>query len=141
GGRVVPGGTGQHGRLALRRSPDRAGARRDRRQGEAAALCRPPRIGVARDRILQAAQCRADEARRRSADDLIGRAFPERIRTMAVDIKVPALGESVTEATVAKWFKNVGDAVAADEPLVELETDKVTVEVPSPSAGTIAEIK
>ncbi|MBL8696897.1 MAG: 2-oxoglutarate dehydrogenase complex dihydrolipoyllysine-residue succinyltransferase [Alphaproteobacteria bacterium] len=60
---------------------------------------------------------------------------------MAVDIKVPTLGESVTEATVAKWFKGVGDAVAADEPLVELETDKVTVEVPSPSAGTIAEIK
>ncbi len=60
---------------------------------------------------------------------------------MAVDIKVPALGESVTEATVAKWFKAVGDAVAADEPLVELETDKVTVEVPAPISGTIAEIK
>jgi 2-oxoglutarate dehydrogenase E2 component (dihydrolipoamide succinyltransferase) len=59
---------------------------------------------------------------------------------MAVEIKVPALGESVTEATVAKWFKKVGDAVAADEPLVELETDKVTVEVPAPTAGTIAEI-
>ncbi len=55
-------------------------------------------------------------------------------------ITVPALGESVTEATVAKWFKNVGDAVAADEPLVELETDKVTVEVPAPAAGTLAEI-
>ena len=60
---------------------------------------------------------------------------------MAVEIKVPALGESVTEATVAKWFKKVGDAVAADEPLVELETDKVTVEVPSPTAGSIAEIR
>ena len=60
---------------------------------------------------------------------------------MAVEIKVPALGESVTEATVAKWLKNVGDAVAADEPLVELETDKVSVEVPAPSAGTISEIK
>jgi 2-oxoglutarate dehydrogenase E2 component (dihydrolipoamide succinyltransferase) len=59
---------------------------------------------------------------------------------MAVEIKVPALGESVTEATVAKWFKQVGDAVAADEPLVELETDKVTVEVPAPAAGTIAAI-
>jgi 2-oxoglutarate dehydrogenase E2 component (dihydrolipoamide succinyltransferase) len=60
---------------------------------------------------------------------------------MAVDIKVPTLGESVTEATVAKWFRKVGETVAADEPLVELETDKVTVEVPAPSAGTIAEIK
>ena len=59
---------------------------------------------------------------------------------MAVDIKVPTLGESVTEATVAKWFKKVGDAVAIDEPLVELETDKVTVEVPSPSAGVIEAI-
>ncbi|MDA1090828.1 MAG: dihydrolipoamide succinyltransferase, partial [Proteobacteria bacterium] len=48
---------------------------------------------------------------------------------MAVEIKVPALGESVTEATVAKWFKAAGDAVAVDEALVELETDKVTVEV------------
>jgi 2-oxoglutarate dehydrogenase E2 component (dihydrolipoamide succinyltransferase) len=59
---------------------------------------------------------------------------------MSVDIKVPTLGESVTEATVAKWFKNVGDAVAADEPLVELETDKVTVEVPAPTSGTIGAI-
>ena len=60
---------------------------------------------------------------------------------MGVEIKVPTLGESVTEATIGKWFKNVGDAVAADEPLVELETDKVTVEVPSPSAGTLEAIK
>ena len=59
---------------------------------------------------------------------------------MATEIKVPTLGESVTEATVAKWFKNKGDAVAVDEPLVELETDKVTVEVPSPVAGTLTEI-
>jgi len=59
---------------------------------------------------------------------------------MSVDIKVPTLGESVTEATVAKWFKNVGDPVAADEPLVELETDKVTVEVPAPASGTIGSI-
>jgi 2-oxoglutarate dehydrogenase E2 component (dihydrolipoamide succinyltransferase) len=56
------------------------------------------------------------------------------------EIKVPTLGESVSEATVAKWFKNVGDAVAMDEPLVELETDKVTVEVRAESAGTLAEI-
>jgi len=59
---------------------------------------------------------------------------------MATEIKVPALGESVTEATVAKWFKAVGDAVAADEPLVELETDKVTVEVNAPAAGTLEAI-
>ncbi|RUX35692.1 dihydrolipoamide succinyltransferase, partial [Mesorhizobium sp. M7A.F.Ca.CA.002.11.2.1] len=48
---------------------------------------------------------------------------------MATEIRVPTLGESVTEATVGKWFKKVGDTIAADEPLVELETDKVTVEV------------
>jgi 2-oxoglutarate dehydrogenase E2 component (dihydrolipoamide succinyltransferase) len=59
---------------------------------------------------------------------------------MATDIKVPTLGESVTEATIGKWFKKVGDPIAADEPLVELETDKVTIEVPAPAAGTLAEI-
>jgi 2-oxoglutarate dehydrogenase E2 component (dihydrolipoamide succinyltransferase) len=59
---------------------------------------------------------------------------------MATDIKVPTLGESVTEATVARWYKKVGEAVSADEPLVELETDKVTVEVPAPASGTIAEV-
>lgn len=59
---------------------------------------------------------------------------------MATEIKVPALGESVTEATVSKWLKSVGDAVKADEPLVELETDKVTLEVNAPSAGTLTEI-
>jgi 2-oxoglutarate dehydrogenase E2 component (dihydrolipoamide succinyltransferase) len=56
------------------------------------------------------------------------------------EILVPALGESVTEATVSKWFKKVGDAIARDEALVELETDKVTVEVPSPVAGTLGQI-
>ena len=60
---------------------------------------------------------------------------------MPLDIVVPTLGESVTEATVAKWFKAVGDAVAADEPLVELETDKVTLEVNAATAGTLAEIR
>jgi len=59
---------------------------------------------------------------------------------MATEIRVPALGESVTEATVAKWLKNVGDAVAQDEPLVELETDKVTLEVNASAAGTLSEI-
>ena len=52
---------------------------------------------------------------------------------MSVDIRVPTLGESVTEATIGQWFKKVGDTVAADEPVVELETDKVTIEVPAPS--------
>ena len=56
------------------------------------------------------------------------------------DIRVPTLGESVTEATVATWFKKPGDAVAVDEMLCELETDKVTVEVPSPAAGVLGEI-
>ena len=60
---------------------------------------------------------------------------------MTIEIKVPALGESVTEATVGQWFKKPGDAVNADEPLVELETDKVTVEVPAPSAGVLSDIK
>lgn len=59
---------------------------------------------------------------------------------MSTPITVPALGESVSEATVAKWLKQVGDTVRADEPLVELETDKVTIEVNAPSAGTISEI-
>src|SRR5487761_2400673 len=56
------------------------------------------------------------------------------------DIRVPTLGESVTEATVGKWFKKPGDAVAVDEPLVELETDKVTLEVPAPAAGVLSDI-
>jgi 2-oxoglutarate dehydrogenase E2 component (dihydrolipoamide succinyltransferase) len=60
---------------------------------------------------------------------------------MAIDIRVPALGESVTEATVGKWFKKPGDPVKVDEPLCELETDKVSVEVPAPSAGVMGEIR
>ena len=56
------------------------------------------------------------------------------------EIRVPTLGESVTEATIGRWFKKAGDAVAVDEPLVELETDKVTIEVPAPSAGVLGEI-
>ena len=56
------------------------------------------------------------------------------------EIRVPTLGESVTEATIGKWFKKAGDAVAVDEPLVELETDKVTIEVPAPAAGVLSEI-
>ena len=59
---------------------------------------------------------------------------------MTTAVRVPTLGESVSEATVATWFKKPGDMVAADEMLCELETDKVTVEVPSPAAGRLAEI-
>jgi 2-oxoglutarate dehydrogenase E2 component (dihydrolipoamide succinyltransferase) len=59
---------------------------------------------------------------------------------MATEIRVPTLGESVTEATIGKWFKKAGDAVKADEPLLELETDKVTLEVNAPAAGVLAEI-
>ena len=60
---------------------------------------------------------------------------------MAIDILVPTLGEAVTEATVAKWFKAVGDTVAADEPLAELETDKVALEVSAPTAGVLSDIR
>ena len=60
---------------------------------------------------------------------------------MATEIRVPTLGESVTEATIGRWFKKAGEAVAVDEPLVELETDKVTVEVPAPVGGVLSEIK
>ncbi|MBN8919247.1 MAG: dihydrolipoamide succinyltransferase, partial [Rhizobiales bacterium] len=56
------------------------------------------------------------------------------------EIRVPTLGESVTEATIGRWFKQAGEAVAVDEPLVELETDKVTIDVPAPAAGVLAEI-
>ncbi len=59
---------------------------------------------------------------------------------MATEIRVPTLGESVAEATIGKWLKSAGDAVAVDEPLVELETDKVSVEVPSPVAGVLSAI-
>ena len=59
---------------------------------------------------------------------------------MSVDINVPTLGESISDATIARWIKKAGDAVAADEPIVELETDKVTLEVPSPVAGKLGEI-
>ena len=58
---------------------------------------------------------------------------------MSTEVIVPALGESITEATVGQWLKAPGDAVALDEPIVSLETDKVSVEVPSPVAGTLAE--
>ena len=75
--------------------------------------------------------------------ELDGRAAPQtrgEQTAMAIEITVPTLGESVADATVARWIKKTGDAVAADEPVVELETDKVTLEVPAPAAGTLGEI-
>ena len=60
---------------------------------------------------------------------------------MSVELIVPALGESISEATVSKWLKKIGESFEVDEPLVEIETDKITVEVPAPSAGVISEIK
>jgi 2-oxoglutarate dehydrogenase E2 component (dihydrolipoamide succinyltransferase) len=60
--------------------------------------------------------------------------------TVMAEIRVPTLGESVTEATIGKWFKKAGDVVAVDEPLVELETDKVTIEVPAPAAGVLTDV-
>ena len=59
---------------------------------------------------------------------------------MSEKILVPALGESITEATVSKWLKNEGESVVADEPIVELETDKVNLEVPSPISGILSKI-
>ena len=58
---------------------------------------------------------------------------------MAIEVKVPTLGESITEGTLAQWLKKPGEAVAADEPIASLETDKVSVEVPSPVAGVLTE--
>ncbi|HYO38143.1 MAG TPA: biotin/lipoyl-containing protein, partial [Nocardioidaceae bacterium] len=60
---------------------------------------------------------------------------------MATSVPLPALGESVTEGTVTRWLKQVGDSVAVDEPLLEVSTDKVDTEIPSPVAGTLLEIK
>src|SRR4051794_4490796 len=60
---------------------------------------------------------------------------------MATEVKLPELGESVTEGTVTRWLKQVGDEVAVDEPLLEVSTDKVDTEIPSPAAGTLLEIK
>src|SRR6202007_2897335 len=59
---------------------------------------------------------------------------------MATEIKVPSLGESITEATVSKWLKRPGEPIAVDEPVAELETDKVTLEVAAPTPGTLAEV-
>ena len=62
------------------------------------------------------------------------------IKTIAIEVKVPVLGESITEATVGQWLKKPGEAVAADEPVVSLETDKVAIDVPAPAAGVMGEL-
>ena len=60
---------------------------------------------------------------------------------MSIELKVPTLGESISEATVSKWLKQIGEPFEEDDPLVEIETDKITVEVPAPSAGVLSKIK
>src|SRR5690606_30461956 len=102
--------------------------------GPEALLAQSDETGAAaapRDATTGAAQPAADETADRGKPKMAGK---------SVDVMVPTLGESVTEATVATWLKKVGDAVAQDEMLCELETDKVSVEVPSPVAGVLAEI-
>ena len=106
---------------ALLATIDEKAAGRSRRQGRAKA---------------------AREARRREPPARPRRSTPNRApaNESSIEIMVPTLGESVTEATVSTWFKKVGDAVTQDEMLCELETDKVSVEVPAPASGTLAEI-
>src|SRR5579863_2127095 len=111
------------------------GAQSDRRQAPPRSLCRAAGFGVDGGRADVAASRPAEAFSGRSAGLILG--FEEDAMT---DIRVPTLGESVTEATIGKWFKQPGDAVAVDEPLVELETDKVTIEVPAPAAGVLSEI-
>ena len=67
--------------------------------------------------------------------------YESRVENMATEVKVPVLGESITEATLGEWLKQPGDAVAADEPIASLETDKVALEVPAPQAGVMGEHK
>ena len=116
--------------------------------GEAGALCRPPRLCLHGGRPSFQASGPAPGLPQRGAGGLTTPVSPSPTRpnhsggqsTMATDILVPTLGESVSEATIGRWFKKPGDAVAADEPLVELETDKVTLEVNAPAAGELGEI-
>ena len=80
--------------------------------------------------------------RQATARPLLTRTAPEQAKEpMATEVTLPALGESVTEGTVTRWLKQVGDEVAVDEPLLEVSTDKVDTEIPSPVAGTLLEIK
>src|SRR5260370_41803695 len=94
---------------------------------------RPAKAGhpVIRAALFRSGLSRSTGSSAKADDDHTGYL---RKQTMT-EIRVPTLGESVTEATIGRWFKKAGDAVAVDEPLVELETDKVTIAVPAPSSG------
>ncbi len=139
-GGLVPGRAAEHGRLDLRRAAALRGARRAERRQAHRALCRAAGLGFDRDRPHVEAHCAAQRSDRGSARLSGVIRATRRERPMALEIKVPTLGESVTEATVGQWLKKEGDAVARDEPLVELETDKVTLEVPAPAAGRLEKI-
>jgi hypothetical protein len=159
---LVPGRAAQHGRMVIHRAEHRMGAGPHRRQADPAALCRPSGFGLDGDGALRPNTFRSKRhcvlrlfrltpisshgrPGCRGRRNKPTRATRSAVQTkdqgpMAIEIRVPTLGESVTEATVGQWFKKPGEAVNADEPLVELETDKVTVEVPAPSAGTLSAI-
>ena len=118
--------------------------------GHAAAICRARRQRLAGDRPRQAPRrgaggldCRGARASRQAAsaasEPAQARSRHSKGKSMATDVKVPALGESITEGTLAEWLKKPGEAVAEDEPIASLETDKVSVEVPSPVAGVLTE--
>src|SRR5690606_35109835 len=109
-------------------------------QKQARALCGTSGIGFAGHRSHVETPRPARSVPQRRARQLTRPTREDGNRSMATEIRVPTLGESVTEATIGRWFKQAGDAIAADEPVVELETDKVTIEVPAPAAGTLDEI-
>ena len=147
---LVPGGAREHGCLELRRPPHRESAEPPGHEGPPAGLCRARGGGQPGDRPRQDPHGPAGAAGGHGARHRLDRRprfcthvpLTDAWRHIAVatEIVVPALGESVTTATVARWMKQQGDTVAADEPLVELETDKVTVEVNAPSAGVLSSI-
>ncbi len=146
--RLVPGRAGEHGRLDLRRPAAlrrscaawtsrsigpamSGGSRRPARRPDS-------RVPIWPNKPAWWPRCSASA--RPGPPFISGPCRPWRAIAVATEIVVPALGESVTTATVARWIKQQGEAVAADEPLVELETDKVTVEVNAPAAGVLASI-
>ena len=130
---LVPGRAEEHGRLHLRRSLARAHAGPHVDQGQARALRRPARLGVDRGGPDEPSHARAEGLPDRSVRGL-------REHGSMTDIMTPTLGESVTEATVARWTKKAGDPVRKDEVLVELETDKVSLEVVAPEDGVLTDI-
>ncbi len=111
--------------------------KRARYAGRAASAS--PATGLAKRHAAEQAALIADALGHSSRTAATAASFVRETRPMATDVKVPALGESITEGTLAQWLKKPGEAVAADEPIASLETDKVSVEVPSPVAGTLTE--